>query len=105
MDDEGDSSMEHAANSANLPGGGVGGKSSINNNSKGGNNNKPKALEFWESMENLERNDFRYNTIHRMSVGRRMLPKPPSANENSHSRKGCFLICEYQIEAANPSIF
>jgi hypothetical protein len=39
--------------------------------------NKPKALEFWESMENIERNDFRYNTIHRMSVGRRQLPKPP----------------------------
>ena len=49
------------------------------------NKNKPKALEFWESMENIERNDFRYNTIHRMSVGRRMLPKPPGG-EGSHSR-------------------
>ena len=49
-------------------------------------NNKPKALEFWESMENLERNDFRYNTIHRMSVGRRMLPKPPNASDACHSR-------------------
>ena len=40
---------------------------------------KPKAMEFWESMENIERNDFRYNTIHRMSMGRRLLPKPPDA--------------------------
>lgn len=39
--------------------------------------NKPKALEFWESMENIERNDFRYNTIHRISTGRRLLPRPP----------------------------
>ena len=46
---------------------------------------KPKAMEFWESMENIERADFRYNTIHRMSVGRRMLPKPPSAG-GDHSR-------------------
>merc|ERR1719333_615065 len=30
-------------------------------------------------MENIERNDFRYNTIHRMSMGRRLLPKPPDA--------------------------
>ena len=28
---------------------------------------KPKAMEFWESMENIERTDFRYNTIHRMA--------------------------------------
>ena len=49
------------------------------------NNNKPAALEFWESMENIERNDFRYNTIHRMSVGRRMLPKPPGG-DGGHSR-------------------
>lgn len=52
---------------------------------------KPKALEFWESMENIERNDFRYNTIHRMSMGRRLLPKPPdasgtSASASAHSR-------------------
>ena len=52
-------------------------------NATGGNKSKPKAMEFWESMENIERNDFRYNTIHRMSVGRRLLPKPP---EISHSR-------------------
>lgn len=51
--------------------------------STGGNKSKPKAMEFWESMENIERSDFRYNTIHRMSVGRRLLPKPP---EISHSR-------------------
>ena len=44
---------------------------------------KPKALEFWESMENIERNDFRYNTIHRMSMGRRLLPKPPDASGTS----------------------
>ena len=44
--------------------------------------NKPKALEFWESMENIERSDFRYNTIHRMSVGRRQLPKPPGSGSN-----------------------
>ena len=45
----------------------------------GAKTSKPKALEFWESMENIERNDFRYNTIHRMSMGRRLLPKPPDA--------------------------
>ena len=45
---------------------------------------KPKAMEFWESMENIERNDFRYNTIHRMSMGRRLLPKPPG--EAGHGR-------------------
>ena len=45
---------------------------------------KPKAMEFWESMENIERNDFRYNTIHRMSMGRRLLPKPPG--EAGHAR-------------------
>ena len=63
-----------------------------NGDSNGGKNNKskPKALEFWESMENLERNDFRYNTIHRMSVGRRMLPKPPSTSDGSHSRHVIF---------------
>jgi hypothetical protein len=52
------------------------------NSSKSGN--KPKALEFWESMENIERNDFRYNTIHRMSVGRRQLPKPPGGGSGSN---------------------
>ena len=46
---------------------------------------KPKAMEFWESMENIERNDFRYNTIHRMSMGRRLLPKPPG-EAASHGR-------------------
>ena len=45
---------------------------------------KPKAMEFWESMENIERTDFRYNTIHRMSMGRRLLPKPPG--EAGHAR-------------------
>ena len=45
---------------------------------------KPKALEFWETLANNEQPpsqppqvDFRYNTIHRMSTGRRQLPKPP----------------------------
>ena len=49
---------------------------------------KPKALEFWESMETVDNrptNDFRYNTIHRMSVGRRMLPEAPGAN-SEHGR-------------------
>ena len=50
------------------------------------NCSKPKALEFWESMTGTEdRSDFRYNTIHRMSVGRRMLPKAPEAVARSHS--------------------
>lgn len=53
---------------------------------------KPKALEFWESLETMDdpagagqqqqegsADDFRYNTIHRMSMGRRMLPKAPVA--------------------------
>ena len=48
--------------------------------------NKPKALEFWESMENIERNDFRYNTIHRMSMGRRLLPKPPDTVAHARSQ-------------------
>lgn len=38
---------------------------------------KPKALEFWENLETVDGGDFKYNTIHRMSTGRRMLPKPP----------------------------
>ena len=59
---------------------------------------KPKALEFWETLETVDhpakRADFKYNTIHRMggsgqmaassgnaaaagAGGRRMLPKPP----------------------------
>ena len=45
---------------------------------------KPKALEFWETLANNDQPpsqpppvDFRYNTIHRMSTGRRQLPKPP----------------------------
>ena len=49
---------------------------------------KPKALEFWESLETeetVDRTDFRYNTIHRMSVGRRMLPKAPAETGRSHS--------------------
>ena len=56
--------------------------SSTNQNNS---NSKPKALEFWESMETVDRSDFRYNTIHRMSVGRRMLPKAPEAVARSHS--------------------
>ena len=44
---------------------------------------KPKALEFWETMEEtIDRTDFRYNTIHRMSMGRRMLPKPPGSGRS-----------------------
>jgi hypothetical protein len=45
---------------------------------------KPKAFEFWEGLANNDQPppqappvDFRYNTIHRMSTGRRQLPKPP----------------------------
>eukprot|EP00093_Oithona_nana_P004197 04197.XXX_42446_46436_1 [CDS] Oithona nana genome sequencing. len=52
---------------------------------------KPKALEFWESMDqdNGRSSDFRYNTIHRMSVGRRMLPKAPEvARSQSLDRTG-----------------
>ncbi|XP_071746404.1 dixin isoform X2 [Lepeophtheirus salmonis] len=48
---------------------------------------KPKALEFWESIEEtMDRSDFRYNTIHRMSMGRRILPKPPSVRCHSLDR-------------------
>jgi hypothetical protein len=56
---------------------------------------RPKALDFWESLNNATssisvgpvddddeeeedsapQDDFRYNTIHRMSMGRRMLPR------------------------------
>ena len=53
---------------------------------------KPKALEFWETLANNEqppteppRVDFRYNTIHRMSTGRRQLPKPPPKEQHSTS--------------------
>ena len=48
---------------------------------------KPKALQFWESLETVERPsaDFRYNTIHRMSMGRRMLPKPPGSESSANS--------------------
>merc|ERR1719278_1219828 len=53
--------------------------------STGNNPAKPKALEFWEGLETVDRSDFRYNTIHRMSVGRRMLPKAPEAVARSHS--------------------
>ena len=59
---------------------------------------KPKALEFWETLETMDqppptapRTDFRYNTIHRMSMGRRMLPQPPpkdsSSQQNSSSQR------------------
>lgn len=50
---------------------------------------RPKALEFWETLETVDNNDFRYNTIHRMSMGRRMLPKPPPSESQGsphHSR-------------------
>ena len=59
---------------------------------------KPKALEFWETLETLENrpgvqaatnpDNFRYNTIHRMSVGRRMLPKAPEMRSHSLDRGG-----------------
>ena len=51
---------------------------------------KPKALEFWETLANNDQPpsqpppvDFRYNTIHRMSTGRRQLPKPPPKERNA----------------------
>ena len=46
---------------------------------------RPKALEFWETLETVDSNDFRYNTIHRMSMGRRMLPKPPPSESQGPS--------------------
>ena len=45
---------------------------------------RPKALEFWETLETVDSADFRYNTIHRMSMGRRMLPKPPPNSDSHH---------------------
>ena len=62
---------------------------------------KPKAMEFWESMENIERNDFRYNTIHRMSMGRRLLPKPPDA---AHGRSQSMDRSESSNEAEKLSL-
>ena len=51
---------------------------------------KPKAFEFWETLANNDQPpsqpppvDFRYNTIHRMSTGRRQLPKPPPKDRNT----------------------
>ena len=61
-------------------------KLSVTDDSADPRKNKPKALEFWESMENIERNDFRYNTIHRMSMGRRLLPKPPDTAAHARSQ-------------------
>ena len=59
----------------------------LSNDKQENRKSKPKALEFWESLETVDRADFRYNTIHRMSVGRRMLPKAPgSANQSDHAR-------------------
>ena len=59
----------------------------LSNDKQENRKSKPKALEFWESLETVDRADFRYNTIHRMSVGRRMLPKAPgSANPSDHAR-------------------
>ena len=53
---------------------------------------KPKALEFWETLTNNDQPpsqppavDFRYNTIHRMSTGRRQLPKPPPKDRTGSS--------------------
>ena len=53
---------------------------------------KPKALEFWETLANNDQPpsqppavDFRYNTIHRMSTGRRQLPKPPPKDRTTSS--------------------
>ena len=53
---------------------------------------KPKAFEFWETLANMDqppapppRVDVRYNTIHRMSVGRRQLPQPPPNNKTQTS--------------------
>ena len=65
---------------------------------------KPKALEFWESMENIERNDFRYNTIHRMSMGRRLLPKPPDASAPAHARSQSVDRSESSNEAEKLSL-
>ena len=62
---------------------------------------KPKAMEFWESMENIERNDFRYNTIHRMSMGRRLLPKPP---DTAHGRSQSMDRSESSNEAEKLSL-
>ena len=61
-------------------------KLSVTDDTADSRKNKPKALEFWESMENIERNDFRYNTIHRMSMGRRLLPKPPDTVTHARSQ-------------------
>lgn len=51
---------------------------------------KPKAFEFWETLANNDqppsqppRVDVRYNTIHRMSTGRRQLPKPPPKEKHT----------------------
>ncbi len=81
----------------------------------GRKSSKPKALEFWESLETVERSDFRYNTIHRMSVGRRMLPKAPESNNptaqqrsqsldrNNGSLNSSFEKCRLDSESSVPS--
>lgn len=45
---------------------------------------KPAALRFWETME-TDKLDFKYNTIHRMSGNRRILPQPPEKSLRSKS--------------------
>ena len=45
---------------------------------------KPAALRFWETME-TDKLDFKYNTIHRMSGNRRILPQPPEKSVRSKS--------------------
>ena len=54
-------------------------ESSLNKDSKAENRkSKPKALQFWESLTNDDDGaEFKYNTIARMSTGRRMLPNTP----------------------------
>ena len=76
---------------------------------------KPKALEFWESMaggvvdgpaatnggEDVDNNEneFKYNTIHRMSMGRRMLPKPPPGQRSqSLDRSGEIAMVQDKVD-------
>ena len=73
----------------------------VEETTEGRKSSKPKAMEFWESMENIERNDFRYNTIHRMSMGRRLLPKPPDA---THGRSVSMDRSESSNEAEKLSL-
>ena len=45
---------------------------------------KPAALRFWETLE-TDKPEFKYNTIHRMSGNRRILPQPPETALRSKS--------------------